>query len=114
MPYKNIGYVKNASKEAMVNMDISEGYVIIAVYTTSEQTVTIRLYQDGNLMHNATATLSPNHTYHNRIGISAVAPASLKLVVSDQTGKELVTYTPVSKQEHRFPSRPARYPCRKR
>lgn len=103
MPYKNIGYVKNASKEAMVNMEISESHVTVAVYTTSEQTVIIRLYQGGNLLHNATATLSPYHTYHNTIRLSAANPTQLKLVVSDQTGKELVAYTPVSKQGEPLP-----------
>lgn len=107
MPYKNIGHVKNASKEAMVNMEISGSQIKIQVYTTSEQAVTIRLHYDGNAVLEDKTTLSPVHTYENTIQISAVDPAQLRLVVSDPDGKELIAYTPVTRQGAPLPD-PAR------
>lgn len=34
MPYKKVGYVKNASIDAMVNMEVNDGEVSLCVYTT--------------------------------------------------------------------------------
>jgi tetratricopeptide (TPR) repeat protein len=107
MPYKNIGYVKNASKEAMVNMEFSEHQIKIHVYTTSEQAVIIRLYNNGNIIFEDKATLSPVNTYHNTIPIPAADTSQFRLVVSDLSGKELIAYTPVTRQGAPLPD-PAR------
>ncbi|MGN7787264.1 DUF5107 domain-containing protein [Niabella sp. 22666] len=107
MPYKNIGYVKNASQEAMVNMELSEHQIKIQVYTTSEQAVIIRLYNNGNIIFGDKATLSPVNTYHNTIPIPAADTSQFRLVVSDLSGKELIAYTPVTRQGAPLPD-PAR------
>lgn len=37
MPYKKVGYVKNASIDAMVNMEIEGNEVSLQVYTTGKK-----------------------------------------------------------------------------
>lgn len=103
MPYKNIGYVKNASIDAMVNMDVLDTHIEMQVYVTRAQTVTIRLHQDNNKLFEETAILSPTKTYHHTLTRNKANPASLRLVVSDISGKELISYTPVTKQGEPLP-----------
>lgn len=103
MPYKNIGYIKNASKEALVNMDIEKDHVILQVYTTSRQKVTIRLYHAENILVDETVVLSPTETYHNTLAVAQIIPSQLRLTVTNPAGKELISYTPVTKQGDPLP-----------
>ncbi len=103
MPYKNIGYVKNASIDAMVNMDVVDNRIEVQVYTTSEQAVIIQLHQENDQLFEESAILSPTKTYYNTLNITQADPASLRLVVSDIYGKELISYTPVTKQGEPLP-----------
>lgn len=103
MPYKNIGYVKNASIDAMVNMDVGDTQIDMQVYTTSAQTVSIQLYQEKDKLFEESVLLSPIKTYRHTIKRTKADPASLRLVVSDISGKELVSYAPVTRQGEPLP-----------
>ena len=64
MPYKNIGYVKNASIDAAVNLEVNDQTVSIKVYVTAPQKqLQIRLWLKDKLVLDTTADLSPTITY---------------------------------------------------
>lgn len=50
MPCRNIGVVKNATKEAMLNLEINKDEAIIKVYTTSiYENAKVELKHDGKI-----------------------------------------------------------------
>jgi len=109
MPYKNIGYIKNASVKAMVNFEILEGTAFVGVYVTEKRTVKIIVRSNNKVIFSSGATLSPADTFSETIKLGAeILPAeNYKIEVIDEDGNELISYTPVPKKEDAIPE-PAR------
>ncbi|HEU5167417.1 MAG TPA: DUF5107 domain-containing protein [Chitinophagaceae bacterium] len=105
MPYKNIGYVKNATIDAAVNLEVSGQMVSIKVYVTApQQALQIRLYIKEELVLNAIADLSPTKTYETELELPIdLIETDLKLEVYSKEGKELVSYIPVAKKKDAVP-----------
>ena len=60
MPYKQVGYVKNATIDAMVNLEAADGQVRVRVYTTSERKgAKVVLRDQGREVFAETADISP-------------------------------------------------------
>ena len=100
MPYKQVGYVKNATTDAMVNMECSEAGVRICVYTTSERkNAKITLTCDGKEVFSETADLSPVSVFEKTVtvgdGAADLKETGLKVQVADgESGRILVEYQP--------------------
>jgi tetratricopeptide (TPR) repeat protein len=105
MPYKNIGYVKNATSEAMVSLEIEQGIAIIKVYTTSDRkNLTIRLEKEGIMLFEEKADISPVHTYSGKAKLVEGETGDwLKVSVLDESEKKLVTYTAKPKEDKPLP-----------
>jgi len=95
MPYAKLGMVKNATKEAMLNLEISGNTVHLMAYATAVfNNASIRLYKEGQLIFEEQTTLSPAQVFQKELtGIEAVS-AALKMVVQDAAGTVLVQYQP--------------------
>ncbi|SDC37600.1 DUF5107 domain-containing protein [Niabella drilacis] len=104
MPYKNIGYVKNASADAMINLETTDLTARVQVYITKEQPVTIKLKQAGQELFSETVVLSPLESFEKQVSITG-APGScqLKAEVLDGNGKLLIAYTPVERNTEAIP-----------
>ena len=105
MPYKNIGYVKNASVDAAVNLEVNNRAVSIKVYVTAPQKqLQIRLWLHDELVFHTTADLSPVVTYDSSVYLQQhFCETDLKIEVLDYTGQKLVSYVPVEKREEAIP-----------
>lgn len=104
MPYKKVGYVKNASIDAMVNMEIKNGKVLICVYTTGEEKdVRICLEKCGTSIFSDTVDISPIKIYEKEISVSVEKKTDLTIRVLNAEGKELVSFTPL---EEKIPELP--------
>lgn len=114
MPYKNIGYIKNASIDAMINLEVNESCgsngtnqnktVLLQVYLTARQEVTINLMAGGSLQFSEKAQLSPTQTFEKFITIDRnYLPGEVYAEVVDQDGKVLISYTPVSRDGEAIP-----------
>ncbi|HEX8531574.1 MAG TPA: DUF5107 domain-containing protein, partial [Cytophagales bacterium] len=105
MPYKNIGYVKNATTEAAVNLELEGGHAVVQVYVTAPQPgVSVRLLKGNEVLLHETADLSPVKTYHTRVPLpTGVQPEQVRVSVADASGRELVGYTPVPKKDEAMP-----------
>jgi tetratricopeptide (TPR) repeat protein len=111
MPYKDAGAVKNASTEIVLNLEVQEDAVTYCLYSpglTGEATA--ELLYEGQPVFSETVTLSPTKSCSRTIPVSGlpVKPEMLdetKLTLSvRQNHKELLSYTPVSKEPHKLPS----------
>ena len=103
MPYKNIGYVKNASIDAMVNMEIDED-VVVKVYVTQPRQVTVKLKAGEKELFAESAWLSPVSTFEKTMPAEAsAAPTDYRVEVLDEQGKILIDYSPVTRQGEAIP-----------
>ena len=117
MPYKNIGYVKNATIDAAVNAvyEETEGQLTISAYTTSVQKgAKIQLTCSGEngtqekICYEKCVDLSPEHTCEVKIGgeilqNGAEALHGLQVIVRAADGRDLVSYRFPEKIEAEVP-----------
>lgn len=105
MPYKNIGAVKNASIDAMVNLEITGDEAEIKVYVTQQRNVTIRLLISGVELFKESIELSPSKTFSKKINRSDSHnnATGYYVEVLDEEGNILISYTPVSIQGEAIP-----------
>ncbi|PQV48229.1 Flp pilus assembly protein TadD [Jejuia pallidilutea] len=95
MPYYNVGVVKNATKEALVNLEMEDGKALVKVYVTSvydDSVITLKgkdktLFQD-------TVNLSPEQGFEQLIDIDSNTFEDLHISVTDKTGSILVAWEP--------------------
>ena len=113
MPYKGVGAAKNASQEAVINLDIAQGSAQIAVYVSRPRMVTVQLLLDGVAIYTRKARLSPETVLKETIPVDAAArPQRFTLRVLDGT-QEVLAYTPVPDEKPAIPdpATPAKPPA---
>lgn len=105
MPYALIGAVKNATKEAMLNLEANGSAISIKVYATSEyRNAIIRCYHQEKLVKEYTTTLSPENVFiETYTHTGEVMINEWKLIVTDAHGNELVSWQPESKEAKDIP-----------
>lgn len=81
LPYRELGVVKNATKDLLMNIDpVDGGKVHLKVFATSRQTVTIRLTgEDGRIYLNQEATITPEKVFEETIDVQGAPFSSLTL-----------------------------------
>lgn len=94
MPYAEVGYVKNANKDAIVNVNIKDGQANIILYTTSEFENLHVILKDtkGKIYVDGKATTSPAKSYFKSAKVGDILPEELVFELYTQEGKELLTY----------------------
>jgi hypothetical protein len=96
MPYAGIGVVKNATKEAALNVEWIDGEIHIKVYATSVfQKATIRLQHQGQTIKEYCADISPAAIFQAEfLPVETGNPINWKVSVLTDLGVELVSYQP--------------------
>ena len=96
MPYKQVGYVKNATIDAMVNLEAADGQVRVRVYTTSERKgAKVVLKDQGREVFAETADISPVKVFDKMAACAPEKESDLKVEVLDgESGRVLVSYAP--------------------
>jgi tetratricopeptide (TPR) repeat protein len=87
LPYRELGVVKNASQDLLLNLDKAGEKAIIKIFATSLQKKA-RIVLEGFL--DETLDLSPEQVYEREILVGDVAFIDLKLVVYSENGRELL------------------------
>ncbi|QSH42070.1 DUF5107 domain-containing protein [Lentisphaerota bacterium ZTH] len=110
MPYKKIGYVKNASKDIAVSLDIDNGKAVIGIYTTGEEKdLTVKLTgSDGQEFLKKVIASSPEKPFTAKVKLGSIEPqTAVKLAVYRADGTEMIAYTASNDKLEEFPE-PAR------
>ena len=82
MPYRDLGIVKQASKDIIFNMEQEEGGVRVKVLATSKQNVRIELQSDDfTMLYNKEETLTPEGVFEEVIDTQGVPFNELTLTV---------------------------------
>lgn len=95
MPYREVGMVKNATKEAAINFEMNGNEAEIILYVTSAyEKIEVTVVKDKTYIFTETISSSPENPYHKKIILSNdILPEEIKLLITDlATGKELVSY----------------------
>lgn len=89
MPYAEVGYVKNASKDAIVNIDIKDGQAKVILYTTSAyKNLHLILTDDkGNIYLDEHVDVCPVNAYTKTLTVGNVLAENLifELYAADNT-----------------------------
>ena len=112
MPYKAAGYVKNATTDAVINLETEEGKVRITVYATRVfENARIVLTENGRPVYEKTAVISPTDVLEETLALTAEKTA-LHMAVYSAEGRLLVDYQPRKEAIERIPdpAAPARPP----
>ncbi len=116
MPYREVGMVKNATKEAAVNLEINGRDAAIILYVTSAyEKIKVDLVKSETCLFTETISSSPENPYFKKITLAdGILPEEIKLLVTDvATGKELVSYQQEQYVEQPVPApaQPAKKPA---
>lgn len=114
LPYKQIGEVKNANENALLNLEIKQGTAELALYTTkSFKNLTIEFYHKDQLLFTDTVSLTPKTAYLKELLVDQDSETHLfNLRVLTEGGSELIAYQPRKPQllETPKPAQPAAQP----
>lgn len=94
MPYALIGAVKNATKEAMLNLEAEENTIGLKVYATGlYENAALQLFHKDVLVKEYRSTLSPEAIFMDTYTHSSIVTITeWKLVVTDEQGNELISW----------------------
>ncbi|POY41183.1 DUF5107 domain-containing protein [Flavobacterium alvei] len=87
LPYRELGVVKNASQDLLLNLDKEGDKAIVKIFATSLQKKA-RIVLEGFL--DETIDLSPEKVYEREILVGDVSIIDLKLMVYSENGRELL------------------------
>ena len=113
LPYKKAANVKNASTEAVLNLEKRGNTAHIAVYAAARyENARVTLTADGKTLFERTLTLSPTDVLE--ADVKAEAPeTALTLTVFDAAGRRMLSYRPEAEKIGKIPepAQPAKDPA---
>ena len=105
LPYKSVGAVKNASLDAIINLEVEDGTIKAMVYSPDKKDVYITLTGKIEKYISEQITISPENPYTVSMPMSADDDKlSLTLTVKDTDGNVLCSYTPLPDKYEKTPS----------
>ncbi|MCF8225482.1 MAG: DUF5107 domain-containing protein [Bacteroidales bacterium] len=105
-PIREIGSVKNANKEAAVNLELREKNKIwFGLNTTSlRENATVILTSKGEELFSEKINIDPANPYSREVKVAkGTKETDLKIVLNTSEGKELISYTPVVLEKMEMP-----------
>ncbi|MDR1226036.1 MAG: DUF5107 domain-containing protein [Prevotellaceae bacterium] len=110
MPYSTVGMVKNATKDAIVGVEVTGGIANIKLYTTGvyrNVRMVLRELGSSNILLDKTFNISPAEPYTCSVDIGVAKLEELLLEVFSEKGGLLVRYN-AEKEEIKSAPTPAR------
>lgn len=104
LPYKTIVGVKNASKEVLLNLDVSSGEAALGVYVTQPRRVEVLLLNGNERLYRNEVELSPERALTTTVPLApGTPPQSLALrVLAD--GREILAFSPLPDEKPAIPA----------
>ena len=105
MPYRELGVVKNATKDLMVYLDTEGKIANVKVFATSVQNANnLKLYIGTELVYSEVIDVSPENLFQKEIALPReVTEDEILLIVENAQGKELIRYEPATNRKNEIP-----------
>ncbi|WP_343706631.1 DUF5107 domain-containing protein [Flavobacterium sp.] len=104
MPYRDLGIVKNATKNAMVNLESIDNKLVIKAYTTGVYPkTTVTLKNNDVVLLQKQYDASPNNSFEETIDFANVSLEGLSISVTDADNKVLVDWIYEGQNEDEIP-----------
>jgi tetratricopeptide (TPR) repeat protein len=94
MPYSEVGYVKNATKDALLNLELKDGESRIVLYTTGVNKDLNILVKDnrGNMLFDKTLRISPAEPFAGTFPTGDLKEEEIRVEVRNREGKVILSY----------------------
>lgn len=93
MPYHNVGIVKNATKEALLNLDVKDGKATLKIHVTSVYPDSkIYLSIGDQIILEEKVSLNPKTAFEKTISVNVTSQENLQAKVLDSKGNVLVSW----------------------
>lgn len=104
MPYKQVGRVKNATKDAIVNFEIENSVATLLLYTSgSYKNLTLTVEKDGTIIYSKTFDCSPLKAFSDTFGTDLSSTVGCTVKAVTENGYTLVSYTGVEEKIEKIP-----------
>jgi len=106
MPYQEVGVVKNASRDAAINLEVINGVIEIKLYVTSAYPrLSVQLWHQGQLLFSDEIAASPSTPYSKSVVPEQPFDATaLEIIITNHDRhQELVRYRPEIKDNKEVP-----------
>ncbi|MDR6845777.1 DUF5107 domain-containing protein [Flavobacterium granuli] len=104
LPYRELGMVKNASQDLLMNIEGDYQKAIVKIFATSKFK-NVKIIVEG--FYEETVTLSPELVFEKEINVGPTLISELKLSVYDENGKVMLSIIP-QEQENKLIPEPAK------
>ena len=114
LPYRELGVLKNASKDILIALDLADDKITVKIQVTSVQKeLNIRLVHGNEVLLEEIKSINPEQVYISEIQVSAIDEQKLLITVHSQKGKELIRYEPATNHINDYPepAKPALSPA---
>lgn len=104
LPYQAIGPAKNASQDAVINLEVGADQATVGVYLTAARQVMIELKLGDRALLQRRATLSPERSFRETVALPPGSAAhDLRLCLSAE-GETLLSYQPARPEPTDIPA----------
>lgn len=114
LPYRELGVVKNATKDILLSIHKTGNKVMLKVYVTAiQKNISINLSYKGQSLFKERVSIDPAAVYHEEFFIDpSIEEDQLLLILNTASGKELIRYEPALNKKNEIPeaARPALAP----
>ena len=99
MPYKGVGRVKNATKDAMINFTVENGTANILLYTSGcFENLHMTVTKDGKLLYEKVLNADPCEYFEDSFATDLVSAEGCEVTVTSQNNEILVNYQAVKEE----------------
>lgn len=109
MPYREVGIVKNATKDIVIGLEKEDEKITVKVFATSVQNhLRIILKSADKDLLDEHFDVSPEHCYLKEISVRGVTSGNLTLIITDTENRELIKYRAVASSDEVAVPEPAK------
>ncbi|WP_207513662.1 DUF5107 domain-containing protein [Longitalea luteola] len=104
MPYRELGVVKNATRDVLMNVEKINGELQVKVFATSAQVLKILLSKDDQVLLNEVILASPEKVYTKSLAVAEEITAdNILFVLTNKDGKEVLRYESKANKQSDIP-----------
>ncbi|MBB5394774.1 DUF5107 domain-containing protein [Mucilaginibacter sp. AK015] len=114
MPYRELGVIKNASKDLLIALDVLDDVIDVKVYTTGIQNnISIKLNYKSTLLLDEVTSITPEKVYKKQVYAGGVDERQVAVEIYSDKGTMLIAYNPADNElsEVPQPAKPAQQPA---